>query len=51
MKKVKLMLVGFIAIVAFGFGADAKEASFYTSYTKSKTDNTYVGFTHGKFFD
>lgn len=49
MKKVKLMLVGFIAIVAFGFGADAKEASFY--YTKSKTDNTYVGFTHGKFFD
>ncbi|MDQ0178148.1 hypothetical protein [Bacillus chungangensis] len=47
MKKVKLMLVGFVAIGALVFGVDAKEASFNMAYTEYKTGNIYIGFDHG----
>lgn len=51
MKKVKLMLVGLVAIGAFVFGVGVKEASFNTAYTKPKTDNIFIGFGHGKHID
>ncbi|MDQ0174661.1 hypothetical protein [Bacillus chungangensis] len=49
MKKLKLMLVGFVAIGALVFGTDIKEASFDTASIHTETNNFYVGFNHGKY--
>ena len=51
MKKVKLMLVGFVAIGALVFGVDVKVASFDNAFIHAETNNFYVGFDHGKHFN